>query len=117
MKDMEGKVHTAMDRQCENRGYATPVDVLMDIGLLDKKELENWRYGRIPYLEAVCKGNLHKLTAITKEMRSYARSKGWRESKSEYRQWGAKSRVLRFSKSGDPNVERFYSTHYIANMK
>lgn len=117
MKDMEGKVHSAMDRQCDERSYAAPVDVLMDIGLLDKKELDDWRRGRTPYLEAVCKGNLHKLSAITREMKSYARSKGWKENITEYRQWGSKSRVLRFSKSGDPNIEKTYSTHYCVNKK
>ena len=25
-----GKIHSSMDRQCKARGYAAPVDVLMD---------------------------------------------------------------------------------------
>ena len=38
MKDMPSKVHDAMYRQCQSREYAAPVDVLMDIGMLDKAE-------------------------------------------------------------------------------
>lgn len=102
-----------MDQQCQSRGFAAPVDVLMDLGLLDNARYEDWRRGRVPYLEAVCMGNLHKLSAILKEMQDYARSMGWKESLSDYRQWGAKSRKLRFSKSGNPNVENAYATHYI----
>ena len=40
------------------RGYAAPVDVLMDIGVLSKQDYENWRFGKVPYLERVCKINL-----------------------------------------------------------
>ena len=47
-----------MYRQCRSRGYATVVDVLMDIGVLDKAKYEDWRFGRIPYLERVCTINL-----------------------------------------------------------
>ena len=30
----------------------------------------------------------------------------------DYRQWGAKSRILRFSKSGNPVLEKLHATHY-----
>ena len=33
-----GAVHSAMYRQCKERGYAAPVDVLMDIGVLPKNQ-------------------------------------------------------------------------------
>jgi len=34
-----------------------------------------------------------------------------------YHQWGnGKNRMLRFSKSGDPNIEKTYSSHYIWNQ-
>lgn len=36
-----GKVHATVYRQCQNRGYAAPVDVLMDIGVLSKQNYEN----------------------------------------------------------------------------
>ena len=110
---MVEKVHNAMDQQCRSRGFVAPVDVFMDIGVLDKKKFEDWRRGRIPYLEAVCSGSLHKLTEIMKVVRKYASQKGLKPSVTDYRQWGAKSRVLRFSKYGNPNVEKSYATHYV----
>ena len=61
-----------MYRQCRSRGYATVVDVLMDIGVLDKAKYEDWRFGRIPYLERVCTINLSKLSTIRHQMRVYA---------------------------------------------
>lgn len=115
MKNMTEKVQSAVYRQCQSRGYATPVDVLIDIGVLDKKKHEDWRRGRIPFLEAVCTMNLHKLSEVLKIIRKYAMDNGLKPSETDYRQWGAKSRKLRFSKTGNPAVEKSYSTHYTVN--
>lgn len=55
-KELIGKVHSAVYHQCQRRGYATPVDVLMEIGVLPKQKYEDWRFGRIELLQAVgCK--------------------------------------------------------------
>ncbi len=35
-KELIGKVHSAVNHQCQRRGYAAPVDVLMEIGVLPK---------------------------------------------------------------------------------
>ena len=74
--ELIGKVHSAMYHQCQNQGYAAPVDVLMDIGVLPKQKYEDWRFGRVPYLEAVCTVNLRKLSFIMHQMRVYAQKAG-----------------------------------------
>lgn len=53
MKDSEliGKVHSAVYYQCQNQGYAVPAEVLVDVGVLTRQKYEDWRFGRIPYLE------------------------------------------------------------------
>ena len=114
MKDMKNKVHDAMYRQIQSRGYAAPVDVLMDLGVLDKSRYDDWRAGRIPYLEAVCNANLHKLSEMMKEVRSFASQNGWKESISSYKH---KGRTLRFSKTGNPKIEEAYATHYVKEVK
>ena len=117
--DMIGRIHSSMYHQCQKRGYAAPVDVLMDIGVLRKQDYENWRNGRVDYLERVCQCNLHKLSEIMKEVRAYARKNDLKPSETVYKQWGLNKKGkkvvsrLRFSKSGDPGVERGYSTHYV----
>ena len=117
MKDMKTKVRASMDQQCQRRGFCTPVDVLMDIGTLDKAKYEDWLCGRIPYLEAVCNANLHKLTEILKQIRDCAAEKSLKPSQTDYRQRGSKSRLLRFTKTGNPHLEKAYSTHYICHME
>ena len=119
-KELIGKVHSAVYHQCEERGYAAPVDVLMDIGVLPKDKYEDWRFGRVPYLEQACNINLHKLSFILGQIRSYANTRGYKPSFTYYKQWGAKKKKgvrqtvpLRFSKSGAPEIEGVYATHYV----
>lgn len=117
--NLTGQVHNAMYQQIKKRGYAAPVDVLMDIGVLSKTDYENWRRGRVDYLERVCKMNLHKLSEIMRLMRGYAAKTGLKPSWTFYRQWECKeSRKLRFSKSGKAEIEKAYATHFVSqNIK
>ncbi|MCD7763632.1 MAG: hypothetical protein LUI14_10655 [Lachnospiraceae bacterium] len=116
------KVQSSIDHQCQTRGYAAPVDVLMDVGVLDKRKYEDWRIGKIPYLESVCTCNLHQLSLTMKLIRSYAQEAGYRPSYCFYGRWGMKKKKdrsrknvhpLRFSKSGESKIERAYATHYL----
>lgn len=124
MKDSEliGKVHSSVYQQCQRRGYAAPVDVLMDVGVLPKQKYEDWRNGKVPYLEAVCTCNLRQLSFIMKQVRTYAIKAGYKPSFCYYKRWGIKKKdgqgkkpviPLRFSKSGDPEIENSYATHFV----
>ena len=128
MKDSElvGKVHSSVYHQCQRRGYAAPVDVLMDIGVLSKQRHEDWRYGKVDYLERVCNCNLKQLSFIMKQIRAYSAKAGYKPSFCYYKRWGVKKKngqghkpviPLRFSKSGNPEIERAYATHYVDAAK
>lgn len=93
--------------------------MLMRIGVLSAQDYENWRFGRVPYLEKVCKTNLSKLSFMMRELSTYARQNHLRPSWTAYNQWGVKGRKirLRFSKSGDSSIEEGYATHYVAKTK
>ena len=77
-KELAGLVHDSMYQQWEKRGYAAPVDTLMDCNVLSQKDYEDWRFGKIPYLEKCCTANLGKLSFILHEMRVYAKKCGWK---------------------------------------
>ena len=87
-----GAVHSAMYRQCKERGYAAPVDVLMDIGVLPKNQYEAWRFGKVSYLESVCTVNLRKLSFIMHQMRLYAQKQHLKPSFCYYKQWGVQKK-------------------------
>ena len=121
-KELIGKVHSSVYHQCQRRGYATPVDMLMDIGVLPKQKYEDWRFGKVDYLERVCTVNLRKLSFIMHQMRVYAQKTGLKPSFCYYKRWGVKKKTgqghkpvipLRFSKSGNPEVEKWYAPHFV----
>lgn len=120
--ELIGKVHSAVYHQCQQRGYAAPVDVLMDVGVLSKQKYEEWRYGKVSYLEQVCTCNLRKLSFIMSQIRKYAEKSNLKPSFCYYKQWGTKKKSgqgrkpvipLRFSKSGKEDIERAYATHFV----
>lgn len=120
--ELIGKVHSAVYHQCQQRGYAAPVDVLMDVGVLSKQKYEEWRYGKVAYLEQVCTCNLRKLSFIMSQIRKYAEKSNLKPSFCYYKQWGTKKKSgqerkpviqLRFSKSGKEDIERAYATHFV----
>jgi hypothetical protein len=94
----------------------TPVEVLLRTQRITKQQLEDWRFGRIPYLERVCAGNLSKLSIILRILDHHARAIGLKPSQTIYHKWGkhGKHIILRFSKSGAPALEAAYSRHYVA---
>ena len=119
---MISRVQDSMYRQCKKRGYAAPVDVLMDIGVLQKSKYEDWRVGRATFLESVCTVNLKKLSFIMRQIRVYAQKNQLKPSETYYKQWGTKKKNgqghksvkrLQFSKSGKAEIEKAYATHYL----
>ena len=129
-KELKHKTNQVMFDLMKQKGVIAPVDVLMGIGVLSKMDYELWRRGGIDFLERVCKINLRKLSTINREMRAFAKKNNLKASWTYYNQWsGGKTKnknhnhnnpnkptKLRFSKSGDENIERNYATHYISQQ-
>ena len=117
-KELQKRVHSSMYTQIKEKGIATPVEVLMAIGVLSKADYENWRFGRVDYLERVCKINLSKLSSINREIRAFARRNELKPSLTDYKKWGKGVKIsLRFSKYGHASVEKLYATHYVNKRK
>ena len=116
--DLQVKVHSAVYHLIKNKGVASPAEVLIAIGVLSKEDYENWRFGRVDYLERVCKTDLRKLSFVNHEIRVYARKYDLKPSWTAYNKWGKGDNIrLRFSKSGDENIEKLYATHYVSRQK
>ena len=70
--------------------------------------------------------NLSKLSTVMHQMRVYAKKAGLKPSFCYYKRWGVKKKggqgrkpviPLRFSKSGDPEIERWYATHFVDSKR
>lgn len=113
-KELEKKVISVAGRLLYKKGYVGSVDVLLEIGYISAKDYGDWRAGRVDYLERVCRVNLKKLGLINKTIRVFAAQNSLKESWTAYMKYGKGSKKrLQFSKSGDANIERAYSTHYL----
>lgn len=129
-KELKQKTNTACYTLMKETGVISTVDVLMEIGVLSKSDYEMWRRGGYDFLEGVCKINLRKLSTVNREIRAFAKKNNLNSSWTFYKQWSngkakpkkngqgtpAKLPKLRFSKSGDDNIERQYATHYISRQ-
>lgn len=115
-KETMSAVHNSMYQQILKNGYTTTVQVLMDLQILSKNDYEKWRFGRVDYLERVCKINLSRLKFILRTMKEYGKKQGLKKSFTYYKKWGSKGKdtiKLRFSKSGNESVEKSYATHFV----
>ena len=94
--------------------YVAPVDVLLGIGWLDGGTVQRWRQGQIDHLESVVHTNLSRISEAMRLFRSWATSKGLFPSETAYVARRPQRQTLRFSKSGDPTIERLYRTHWVS---
>ena len=112
--DLKKRIKSFVHSLHYEKGIVCVVDILTKLDYLSMKDLEDWRFGKIDYLEKVCNANLSKLTLINKTMRETAIDLKLDKSWTGYNQYGkGVKRRLRFSKSGNKNIEETYATHYI----
>ncbi len=116
--DLDKEVKRLVHQNRYEKGFVCSVDILLQLGYLTKKDYEDWRFGRVDYLEKVCNINLSKLTLINKRIRKYSTELDLKSSWTGYNQYGKGiKRRLKFSKSGDKTIEDIYATHYIDNKR
>ena len=91
-----------------------PVDVLVRMDLLSSEKLEDWRRGRVLYLERVIQCNLTRLSRLLRILRFHAHDLKLAPSITVYMRWGSGPKQrLRFTKTGDPRLEEAYSRHFV----
>ncbi len=117
-KELEKKINSISWQLIREKGYMCPVDILIELGYLAKKDYEAWRFGKVEYLEKVCMVNLGKLSTINRIIRQTGRKSGLKESVTIYKKYGkGPKRQLIFSKSQNYNIEKAYATHYLDNNR
>ncbi len=84
--------------------------LFQEMVILSRRDVEDWRAGRIPYLEKVIQSNLTRLARIQKALRTLARENGWKRSSTVLKHRG---QTLRFSKTGNEFVEEEYRAVYL----
>lgn len=112
--DLEKTIAQIISELSDEKGYICSIDVLLGLNYLAKTDYEKWRNGQVEYLEKICQPNLGKLTTINKIIRQIATRMNLEPSLTVYNKYGkGPKQKLRFSKSGDFNIEKAYSTHFL----
>jgi hypothetical protein len=108
------KIVQAVATVLQSDKVVSPVKVFIAMGLLAPQAVEEWRKGRIPYLERVLKCNLAKASRILRILRFHAHDLHLKPSMTVYRRkLHGRSLPLQFSKSGDRNLEEAYARHFV----
>jgi hypothetical protein len=113
-KKLDDRVIRAAEAALAAQKYVSPVDVLVGIGWLDPGALARWQRGQVACLEAVVQSNLPRISEAMKLFRSWAATKGLTASETHYVTRTPSRQMLRFSKSGNPTIEKLYRTHWIS---
>lgn len=111
---LKERVVRAAESALFNHNYVSAIDVLTGLGWLHAGRCDEWRQGRLPYLEAGVTANLVKISTAMRMFRTWARERDLKPSETGYVARTRDRRTLRFSKSGDPAVERAYRTHWVS---
>jgi hypothetical protein len=100
------------------KGFVAPMELFIRMNLLSPESAEDWRRGQIFYLERVIRCNLSKASRILRILRMHAHDLDLKPSLTVYKRWTKGSRpLLRFSKTGDHNVEEAYARHFVSPRK
>ncbi|WP_313996855.1 hypothetical protein [uncultured Paenibacillus sp.] len=63
-QEIHQKVRRAVHQLIQEKGYASPLDLFLKMEKISHKLVEEWRFGRVPYLERVLYGNLAQFSFI-----------------------------------------------------
>ena len=113
--DLTHRVTQAAETALAGKKFVSSVDVLIGLGWLTDAHLDQWKRGRVDYLERVVNANLNKITSAMKAFHVWARVMGRKPSETKYVAHTRDRHLLRFSKSGAPEIERRYRTHYLSS--
>ncbi len=108
------RIARAAEQRLARGKVVAPVDVLVDMKLLAPERLEDWRRGRVPYLEKAIDCNLTRLSRLLRILRLHAHDLKLVPSITVYTRWGkGPKQRLRFTKTADPNLEEAYARHFV----
>jgi hypothetical protein len=111
------RVERAVQKVLKSKPFVAPVDVFIAMDILRPEKLEDWRRGRVPYLERVILGNLSRLERILRILVFYCHDLNLRPSPTVYVRHGGRRERLRFTKTGNPRLEENYSRHFVSSRK
>jgi hypothetical protein len=108
------RIERAVAAILANGKVVAPVDVLVKMDILASKDLDDWRFGRVPYLEGVIRGSLSRLSRLLRILGFHCHDLNLVPSQTAYVKWGKGPRTpLRFTKTREQRLEKIYARHFV----
>jgi hypothetical protein len=112
------RIVKATEDLLREKGFVAPIELFIRMDLLSPASVENWRRGRIPYLERAIQCNLSKANRILRILRMHAHDLDLKPVPTVHKRWTRGPRtLLDFSKTGDRAVEEAYARHFLSPEK
>lgn len=108
------RVVDAAEAALEQHKFVAPIDVLVGMRWLAPPHVDLWRQGRVTCLEQNLPVDPDKLATAMSLLQSWAVDRGLQPSETPYVTSTRDRRPLRFSASGDEEIERGYRTHWVS---
>jgi hypothetical protein len=113
-KPLADRVIEAAEHALAAQDYVSPIDVFLGIGWLDPGAPRRWQQGQVDCLENAAQLNPARGSEAMKLLGAWAARKGLLASETDYVARTPQRQTLRFSRSGDPSIERMYRTHWVS---
>lgn len=113
-RSLEQRVLRAAEAVLDERKFVSAIDVLVGLGWLPPGRVDEWRQGRIAYLEGAVSVDPTKLSSAMRLFRRWAQGHGLVPTETAYVARTRDRRSLRFSSRGEPELERAYRTHWVS---
>jgi hypothetical protein len=81
---LEDRVIKAAEVARTDRHFVTAIDVLMGLGWLTTPQVDEWRQGRVDYLDPLVTANLSKISTAMAAFRQWAQKEGLNPSETVY---------------------------------
>jgi hypothetical protein len=108
------RIVRAVEALLSRGDVVAPVEVFIEMQLLTREAMTDWRRGRVPCLERVIHCNLSAASRILRVLRMHVHDLRLQPSITVYCRHGKGPKTrLRFSKSGEPPLEEAYSRHFV----
>jgi hypothetical protein len=113
-RPLADRVTEAAEASLAAQHYVSAIDVLVGIGWLDPGAVKFWQLGRHDCLEAAVQTKPARIGEAMALLQSWAIGRGLIASEAEYVARTPERQALRFSRSGNPTIERLYRTHWVS---
>ena len=111
---LEQRVVEAAEDALADQHYVSTIEVFLRLGWLAPSHVRQWQQGRMPDLETVLNVGAPKVSRALRLLQGWAQENGLKATTADYVARTRDRRPLRFSASGDPEVEQVWRTHWIS---